>query len=215
MNSKNIAQIKSSIPPDVTLVVVSKHRSNNEIMEAYNAGQRIFGENRVQELMQKQSLLPADIQWHLIGHLQTNKVKYIASFINLIHSVDSHELLVEINKRAKNNNRIIPCLLQVHIAMEERKYGFQYDELKNYLLSDNISSLKHVQINGLMGMATFTDDNDMISEEFRKLLAFYSEMKDLLNSNTFNTLSMGMSGDYKIAIKQGSNMIRIGTAIFS
>ncbi len=184
-------------------------------MEAYNAGQRIFGENRVQELMQKQSLLPADIQWHLIGHLQTNKVKYIASFINLIHSVDSHELLVEINKRAKNNNRIIPCLLQVHIAMEERKYGFQYDELKNYLLSDNISSLKHVQINGLMGMATFTDDNDMISEEFRKLLAFYSEMKDLLNSNTFNTLSMGMSGDYKIAIKQGSNMIRIGTAIFS
>ena len=190
------------------MVAVSKTKPNNYILEAYQAGQRIFGENKVQELVEKHNILPDDIQWHMIGHLQTNKVKYIAPFVSLIHSVDSKKLLIEIDKRAKQNNRVIHCLLQIHIAQESTKFGLNENEALE-LLEMNLSN---ISIDGLMGMATFTDDKRQIRSEFKYLKNTYEKVRSEFN-NLF-ILSMGMSGDYDIAIKEGSNMIRIGSSIF-
>ena len=205
---KNINSIKRSIPSNIRLIAVSKTKPNSQILSAYNAGQRTFGENKVQELVKKKEELPDDIQWHMIGHLQTNKVKYIAPFISLIHAVDSFKLMKEINKRAEQNNRIIDCLLQVHIATESTKFGFNINEIENAIKEFN--KFKNINIKGLMGMATFTNNTEQINNEFKKISLLFKKVK----TNTLNTLSIGMSGDYKLAINNGSTMIRIGSAIF-
>lgn len=213
--TNNLNHILSALPPNVRLIAVSKTQPAEAIMEAYNAGQRCFGENRVQELATKYALLPKDIEWHFIGHLQTNKVKYITSFVRLIHSIDSVELLKEVNKRAAQHTRVIDCLLQVHIAQEETKYGFSFDEAETLLQSGEIEKLTNVSITGLMGMATLTDDKEQIRKEFRTLSGFFKQNQKLSTANCrLTTLSVGMTGDYKLAIHEGSNMIRIGTAIF-
>lgn len=201
---------------NVTLIAVSKTKSNEEVMEAYQAGQRLFGENMVQELVEKQQNLPKDIQWHLIGHLQSNKVKYIAPFIAMIQSVDSLKLLQEIDKHAQKNNRVIDCLLQVHIADEETKFGLGFDEVIELLRSEEFAGLKHIRIKGLMGIATNTDNEKQLKEEFYELRTFFDGIKQSFfrEENSFDTLSMGMSSDYKIAIEQGSNMVRLGSTIF-
>jgi pyridoxal phosphate enzyme (YggS family) len=204
----NLNTILKSIPKEVTLVVVSKTRQNSAMIEAYQLGQRIFGENKVQELVQKYEELPKDIYWHMIGHLQTNKVKFIAPFISLIHGVDSVKLLKEINKRAKQNNRVIDCLLQVHIATESTKFGFDIPELNNAINSTN--EYQNIRIVGLMGMATFTDNKQQVIQEFSSLKIVF----DTVKNEDITTLSMGMSGDYQLAIEQGSNMVRVGSAIF-
>lgn len=198
------------------LIAVSKTHPVEKIKEAYDAGQRIFGENKVQEMCAKQPLLPHDIEWHLIGHLQTNKVKQVAPFVSLIHSVDSLKLLEEINKQAKKVNRVIPCLLQVFIANEETKFGFDPNELTELIESDKIASLDGVKVLGLMGMATFTDNKDQVRGEFRNLKSLFDKIKTMnLSSNIeMKELSMGMSQDYEIAIEEGSTLVRIGTAIF-
>ena len=209
MNIKaNISNLLNDLDNQIQLVAVSKTKPNNYILEAYQAGQRIFGENKVQELVEKHNILPNDIQWHMIGHLQTNKVKYIAPFVSLIHSVDSKKLLIEIDKRAKQNNRVIHCLLQIHIAQESTKFGLNENEALE-LLEMNLSN---ISIDVLMGMATFTDDKRQIRSEFKYLKNTYEKVRSEFN-NLF-ILSMGMSGDYDIAIKEGSNMIRIGSSIF-
>ncbi len=199
-----------------TLVAVSKRKSAEEIMKAYEAGHRDFGENKVQELREKQPALPNDIRWHMIGHLQTNKVKFIAPYIHLIHSVDSAKLLDEINKQALKNKRIIPCLLQVHIATEETKYGFSYEEIRELLSSATIGTMDNIVIRGLMGMATYTDNEAQIHDEFRSLRLFNESLKKDISMPNFrlDTLSMGMSDDYEIALDEGSNMIRVGSKIF-
>lgn len=210
---KAYQQIKSSIPNDVTLVAVSKTKPTEQLLEAYNAGVRIFGENRVQEVVDKHEALPKDIEWHMIGHLQSKKTKYIAPFISLIHSVDSIKLLKVINKEAEKNNRVIDCLIQFHIAEEESKYGFLPNDAIELAEKINELNLKHVHIKGIMGMATFTDNTNQVQEEFRNL----KQVFDLLKKNKWphiDTLSMGMSGDYDIAIKEGSTMIRVGSKIF-
>lgn len=214
MNS--FEQIKSTIPEGVTLVAVSKTKPNEAILDVYNQGQRVFGENKVQELVDKYEALPKDIEWHLIGHLQTNKVKYIAPFVALIHAVDSLKLLQEINKQGLKNNRIIPCLFQFHIADEETKFGFDQQEIDILLKSEAFAELKNIQINGVMGMATFTDNQQQIESEFQSLKLIFDELKSnfFSDSQSFQTISMGMSGDYQLAIKSGSNMVRIGSAIF-
>ncbi len=201
---------------NVTLIAVSKTKSEEEVMEAYHAGQRLFGENMVQELVEKYEKLPKDIQWHLIGHLQSNKVKYIAPFISMIESVDSLKLLQEIDKHAQKNNRIIDCLLQVYIADEDTKYGLGFDEVIELLRSDEYKALKHVRIRGVMGIATNTDNIKQIREEFYELKTFFDGIKQsyFRKDNSFDTVSMGMSSDYKIAIEQGSNMVRLGSTIF-
>ena len=204
----NLNTILKSIPKEVTLVAVSKTRQNSAIIEAYQLGQRIFGENKVQELVQKYEKLPKDIYWHMIGHLQTNKVKFIAPFISLIHGVDSVKLLKEINKKAKQNNRVIDCLLQVHIATESTKFGFDISELNNAINSAN--EYQNIRIVGLMGMATFTDNKQQVIQEFSSLKTVF----DTVKNEHITTLSMGMSGDYQLAIEQGSNMVRVGSAIF-
>lgn len=198
------------------LVAISKTMPEDLIMEAYRAGQRIFGENRVQELVDKQVKLPQDIQWHMVGHLQSNKVKYIAPFVSLIHSVDSLKLAGEINKQAARNNRIIPCLLQVHIAEEETKFGLSEEELGQLMEDISISGFKNIKIVGLMGMATFTDDEDMIRREFRQLKLMMTKAAQSFENELIelSELSMGMSGDYRIAIEEGSTLIRVGTGIF-
>lgn len=203
-----ILHYKKRLADNVHLVAVSKTKPNDLILEAYEAGQRIFGENKVQELVEKEQSLPNDIEWHMIGHLQTNKVKYIAPFVSLIHAVDSIKLLEEINKRAKNNNRVIRCLLQLHIAKESSKFGLN----KEGILEILESKFSNVSIVGLMGMATFTSDEKQIREEFKYLKGFYDELKE--QHPGFSILSMGMSGDYDIAIEEGSNMVRIGSSIF-
>lgn len=210
--AENIQQIKNEIPETATLVAVSKTKPNEAILEAYDAGQRIFGENKVQELVQKYEDLPKDIEWHLIGHLQTNKVKYIAPFVNLIHAVDSMKLLKEINKQALKNNRVINCLLQVKIAEEESKFGLNTTDAKALLTSHKVKGLEGVNIVGLMGMATNSLDQNQIKQEFKSLNTFFKQLNT--QHPTLNTLSMGMSGDYKLAIEQGSNMIRVGSTIF-
>ena len=203
-----LVSIKSKLPETVTLVAVSKTKPNSDILAAYTAGQRVFGENKVQELVKKQEELPKDIQWHMIGHLQRNKVKFIAPFVALIHGVDNLKLLQEIDKRAGQNNRKIDCLLQVHIAKEDTKFGFEINKVKEVLLIT--SSFKNISIIGLMGMATFTEDNKQIKDEFKNLKDVFDSIKD----DKITTLSMGMSGDYPLAIEQGSTMVRIGSAIF-
>ena len=204
----NLNTILKSIPKEVTLVAVSKTRQNSAIIEAYQLGQRIFGENKVQELVQKFDELPKDINWHMIGHLQTNKVKYLAPFVSLIHGVDSVKLLKEINKRAKQNNRVIDCLLQVHIATESTKFGFDIPKVNEAI--DSANEYQNIRIVGLMGMATFTDNKQQVIQEFSSLKTVF----DTVKNEHITTLSMGMSGDYQLAIEQGSNMVRVGSAIF-
>lgn len=216
MISENLIKVKANIPSDVTLVAVSKTKPNEAILEAYNTGQRIFGENRVQELVEKFEELPKDIKWHFIGHLQTKKVKYIAPFVTLIHGVDSFKLLQEINKRAKNEKRIIDVLIQFHIAQEVSKSGFTFEEAKEMLESKEFVELENVNIKGVMGMATFTDNTERIQDEFRTLNNYFEVFRShyfKFNDN-FSVISMGMSGDYEIAIGEGSNMVRIGSTIF-
>ncbi len=200
----------------VQLVAVSKTKSTDDILEAYRAGQRIFGENVVQELTGKHEALPKDIAWHLVGHLQSNKVKYIAPFISLIHSVDSLKLLAEIDKQAAKHDRVIDCLLQVHIAAEETKFGVDHVELIELLRSETFAELRHVRIRGLMGIATNTPNEKEIKEEFRELKSLFDGIKASFfrNEAHFDTLSMGMSSDYRIAIEQGATMIRLGSTIF-
>jgi PLP dependent protein len=212
----NISLIKSMIPASVRLVAVSKTKPVSDILQAYNSGQRLFGENRVQELLNKKDLLPADIEWHLIGHLQSNKVKFIAPFISMIQSVDSYKLLVAINSEALKNKRIIDCLLQIHIAAEETKFGFSIQELVEDLRSGNMLNLNNIRIRGVMGMATFTSDTDQVRKEFGYLRECFLSLKENYFKTTasFSEISMGMSGDYEIALQEGSTMVRIGSLIF-
>ena len=205
---KNLKKLLNSIPKEITLVAVSKTKPISDILVAYESGQRIFGENKVQELEMKHTKLPSDIKWHMIGHLQSNKVKYIAPFISLIHAVDSLKLLKEINRRAKQNNRIINCLLQVHIASERTKFGFEINEINEIL--DESNKLENICIKGLMGMATFTEEKSQLNSEFTKINNLFKKIKN----KKINTLSIGMRGDYKLAINNGSTMIRIGSTIF-
>ena len=213
--AQNLLKIKSSLPSTVTLVAVSKTKPISDLMEAYDAGQRIFGENKIQEMAEKWEAMPKDIEWHMIGHVQTNKVKFMAPFVSLIHGVDSLKLLEEINKQAKKNNRIIDCLLQIYIAEEETKFGLDEKELKEILVSEAFKEMKNIRIVGLMGMATFTDKQDQIKKEFTYLKSIFDKTNQLLTSNSqLLTLSMGMSGDYQLAIECGSTMVRIGSSIF-
>src|ERR1051325_1358993 len=216
--AEDLHRIKSGLPSNVTLVAVTKTHPSEVVLEAYNAGHKIFGENKVQEMADKYHNLPKDIEWHLIGHLQTNKVKYIAPFVKLIHSVDSLKLLKEINKQAKKNNRIIDCLLQIYIAKEETKYGLDFTEAEQLLVLGELRELKNVRITGLMGMATNTDNQDQVRTEFRSLKIFFDRLSTRnsqqgTSNPGLETLSMGMTSDYKIAIEEGSNMVRIGSAI--
>lgn len=214
MIASRINYIKKQIPNYVTLIAVSKTKPNELIEEGMSSGHLDFGENKVQELVSKYENLPKNIRWHMIGHLQRNKVKYIAPFVYMIHGVDSERLLKEINKQGKNNNRKINCLLQFHIASENTKFGFSLDEVESLQKEDFFNHLQHVNICGVMGMATFTDDNEMIRSEFNNLKSYFEKIKIHFNVNEFKTISMGMSGDYPIAIDCGSNMIRVGSAIF-
>lgn len=209
-------EISKQIPSDVTLVAVSKTKPVEQIMKVYEQGQRHFGENKVQELVDKYDQMPKDIKWHLIGHLQTNKVKYVAPFVHLIHAVDSLKLLKEINKQAKKNNRVIDCLLQFHIADEESKFGMNFDEVKELLESREFVEMENVSIVGVMGMATFTEDENQVQQEFQNLEGYFQILKShyFKFNEQFKEISMGMSGDYQIAIANGSTMVRIGSAIF-
>lgn len=214
--AENIKKILSEIPTNVSLVAISKTKPLEAVLEAYNSGQRIFGENKVQELTTKYEQLPKDIEWHLVGHLQTNKVKYIAPFVSLIHSVDSLSLLKEIDKQGKKNNRIIRCLLQVYIASEETKFGLSENELDELVNSKELSLFENVSICGLMGMATFTEDTSQIRKEFNSLYRIFQRLKETRYANLpeFREISMGMSSDYRIAVEEGSTMVRIGSDIF-
>jgi hypothetical protein len=213
----NLRSIQASLPEKVTLVAVSKTKPVSDLMEAYEAGQRIFGENKIQEMTEKWETMPKDIQWHMIGHVQTNKVKYMAPYVNLIHGVDGLKLLQEINKQAQKNNRIIDCLLQVYIAEEESKFGLdeaEVNEILEYVQNDN-NEMNQIRIVGLMGMATFTNNPAQVAKEFSRLKTIFDSYSNLNTKNCqLNTLSMGMSGDYALAIKCGSTMVRIGSSIF-
>ena len=208
----NLENINLKISSEVCLVAVSKTKPISDILEAYEYGQRVFGENKIQELVEKHKKLPKDIEWHMIGHIQRNKVKYMAPFVSLIHSADSYRLIKEINKQGKINNRVINCLLQIKIASEESKFGFTEKEATDFLNSDECVSFKNIKIVGLMGMATFTDDQRKIDQEFNKLKIFYKKVNR--SNSEINVLSMGMSNDYPIAIRNGSTMVRIGSSIF-
>lgn len=212
----NIQEIKKSLPQHVTLVAVSKTHPVETVMEAYNAGHRIFGENKVQELVPKYEAMPKDIEWHLIGHLQSNKVKYIASFVSLIHSVDGLKLLEVIDKEAQKHNRVIDCLLQIHIASEETKFGLSADELEELLSSNDFREMKNIRVVGLMGMATFIDNMAQVRMEFKFLSTLFQSVKAkyFADKPWFKELSMGMSSDYTVAIEEGSTMVRIGSNIF-
>ena len=215
--SINLLKIKSTLPSTVTLVAVSKTKPISDLMEAYDAGQRIFGENKIQEMAEKWEAMPKDIEWHMIGHVQTNKVKFMAPFVSLIHGVDSLKLLEEINKQAKKNNRIIDCLLQVYIAEEESKFGLDEDELAGIIrfITQNSVIYKNIRIVGLMGMATFTDNQNQIKKEFTHLKSIFDSYQNLKSVIcNLKSLSMGMSGDYNLAIECGSTMVRIGSSIF-
>ncbi|MFV5699216.1 YggS family pyridoxal phosphate-dependent enzyme [Flavobacterium sp. ZT3R17] len=215
--AQNLLKIKSTLPEYVTLVAVSKTKPVADLIEAYEAGQRIFGENKIQEMAEKWEQMPKDIQWHMIGHVQTNKVKFMAQFVSLIHGVDSLKLLQEINKQAQKNNRIIDCLLQIHIAEEETKFGLDEEELAYLLSSNEFMEMKDIRIVGLMGMATFTDNKNQIKKEFLHLKSIFDAIRsrDAINRvSTVSILSMGMSGDYQLAIECGSTMVRIGSSIF-
>lgn len=209
---ENLINIKFALPENVTLVAVSKTKPVSDLMDAYNAGQRIFGENKIQEMAEKHEVMPKDIKWHMIGHVQRNKVKYMAEFVSLIHGVDNFKLLKEINKQAQKHNRIIACLLQIKIASEDSKFGMTLNEASEILESQEFSELKNITVSGVMGMATFTDDKALVNREFKSLKNIFTELKK--DNPSFKTLSMGMSGDYKLAIDNGSTMIRVGSSIF-
>ena len=215
MIKENLTQINNTLPDHVTLVAVSKTKPIADIQEAYDAGQRVFGENKVQEMVTKHEELPKDIQWHMIGHLQRNKVKYMAHFVDLIHGVDSFKTLKEIDKQAKKHDRVINCLLQAHIAQEDTKFGFSFNEMDAIINSDEFKDLNNIKVVGLMGMATFTDNQNQIKEEFTSLKNYFDSKKSYQSQNfDLKTLSMGMSGDYQLAIDCGSTMVRIGSSIF-
>ena len=209
---ENLNSLKNQIPEHVTLVAVSKTKPLADILEAYNTGHRVFGENKVQEMVDKFHGLPNDIKWHMIGHLQRNKVKYIAGFVELIHGVDNLKLLIEINKQGLKNDRIINCLLQIKIATEDSKFGMPINEAKQLITTEEFKSLKNISIKGVMGMATYTDDKEQIRSEFELLEKGFNDLKMYLKN--MSTISMGMSGDYNIAINAGSTMIRVGSSIF-
>ncbi|MBA5791858.1 YggS family pyridoxal phosphate-dependent enzyme [Flavobacterium sp. xlx-214] len=210
-----LQKINNELPSNVHLVAVSKTKPVADLMEAYNAGQRIFGENKIQEMTDKWQQMPKDIQWHMIGHVQTNKVKYMAPYVSLIHGVDSLKLLIEINKQAKKWRRTIACLLQVYIATEETKFGLAQDELLQVIHSEEFKALENIKVIGLMGMASFTDDATIIEKEFQSLKDIFDYIQPYQLPNChFQQLSMGMSGDYKIAIKCGSTIVRIGSSLF-
>lgn len=212
---ENLQNIIKSIPESVTLVAVSKTKPRGDLMEAYNAGQRIFGENKIQEMVSKYEEMPKDIQWHMIGHVQRNKVKYMAPFVSLIHGVDSLKLLKEINKQAKKNDRVIDCLLQIKIAQEDSKFGMQAKEAFVLLQSEELKELKNICIKGVMGMATFTDNKNQVESEFKYLKSNFEQLRAHNCDNCdLQIISMGMSGDYPLAIECGSNMIRVGSSIF-
>jgi PLP dependent protein len=212
----NLIKINKAVPGYVRVIAVSKMQPVSALMEAYHAGQRVFGENKVQELVFKHAQLPSDIEWHFIGHLQTNKVRYLAPFISLIHSIDSLNLLKEVNKEAIKNNRIIDCLLQFHIAAEETKFGLSTKEAVTILDSKDYQTMNNVRITGVMGMSSFSDDKALVRSEFKSLYDCFLTLKGgyFKKNDAFNVVSMGMSGDYQIAIEEGSTMIRIGTSIF-
>lgn len=209
--SDNLKYLKKELPEAVVLVAVSKTKPISDLMQAYDAGQRVFGENKIQEMEAKSKQMPNDVEWHMIGHVQRNKVKYMAPFVNLIHGVDSIKLLQEINKEAKKHDRVIHCLLQIKIAKEESKYGMDEKDALELLSSEELKTFKNVTIVGLMGMATFTDDQEQLSIEFQKLKNFYDQCQ---KNYPFYVLSMGMSGDYQLAVEHGSTMVRIGSALF-
>jgi hypothetical protein len=213
---QNLEEILKTVAKGCTLIAVSKTHPAEKVQEAYACGQRVFGENKVQEMTAKYELLPKDIQWHLIGHLQSNKVKYIAPFVHLIHSIDSLKLLQEVDKQAKKFNRVIDCLLQIHVAQEETKFGFSPEEVIDFLKDPALANLQGIKIVGIMGMASFTENMDQVRGEFKLLKNLFDNLKSMpLPENTvMNELSMGMSGDYKIAIEEGSTMVRVGSAIF-
>ena len=208
----NLSQIKTQLPSHVTLVAVSKTKPVKDLMEAYNSGQRIFGENKIQEMAEKQQQMPKDIQWHMIGNVQRNKVKYMASFVDLVHGVDSLKLLNEINKQAAKHQRVINCLLQLKIAQEDTKFGMTSKEAHEILTSEHFKSLKNIAIVGVMGMASFTEDTTQIKEEFTQLKSNFDSLKN--TEENLKVVSMGMSGDYVLAIEEGSTMIRVGSKIF-
>lgn len=214
--AENILKLRSSIPENVCLVAISKTRSEEEILEAYMAGQLDFGENKVQELVSKANSLPADIRWHLVGHLQSNKVKSVVPFIHLIHAVDSLKLLSEINREAVRNNKVVHCLLQFYIASEETKFGLSLEEGIDILESGDFKIMHNINISGVMGMASFTEDQQKVRAEFKELMRIFRLLKDrfFINSPSFRELSMGMSGDFPVAIEEGSTMVRLGTIIF-
>ena len=213
--SENLKNITSSLPNHVTLVAVSKTKPVSDLTEAYHEGQRIFGENKIQEMAEKFEVVPKDIQWHMIGHVQRNKVKYMAEFVSLIHGVDNFKLLQEINKQAKKYDRIIDCLFQIKIASEDSKFGMTLTEVENIIQSKDFSELKNVRITGVMGMATFTDDESQVKEEFNTLKSIFDSLKNIESSNFKpEIISMGMSGDYKLAMDCGSTMVRVGSSIF-
>lgn len=209
---ENLLQLKSELPSHVTLVAVSKTKPVSDLMKAYDAGQRIFGENKIQEMADKYEEMPKDIQWHMIGHVQTNKVKYMAEFVSLIHGVDSLKLIKEINKQAKKYNRVIDCLLQIKIAEEDSKFGMSYEDASALLQSDDLLDFQNIRITGLMGMATFTDDTAQVESEFKFLKSTFDKLSKL--NAELKIISMGMSGDYMLAIDSGSTMIRVGSSIF-
>ncbi|MDD2797270.1 MAG: YggS family pyridoxal phosphate-dependent enzyme [Bacteroidales bacterium] len=214
--TKNLQSVQQNIPPHVRLVAVSKFHPNEAIEEAYKCGQRIFGESRVQELVQKESSLPKDIEWHFIGHLQTNKIKQIVPSVTMIHAIDSERLLSEINLHAQKANRTISCLLQIHIAKEETKFGFSFDDCREFIASNRWQKFENIEIAGLMGMATYTENKIQVRNEFKSLHLFFQELKttQFKEKNYFCELSMGMSDDYQLAIEEGSTLVRIGSTIF-
>jgi hypothetical protein len=210
--SEQIKFYKSQLPKEVVLVAVSKTKPEEDLLEAYNAGQRIFGENKIQEMTEKWENLPKDIEWHMIGHVQSNKVKYMAEYVNLVHGIDRLKLIKELNKQAEKYNRTIDCLLQIKIAEEDSKFGMDIDEAEAILNKDFKKTYPNVNVVGFMGMATFTDDEEQIQREFKTLKSYFDKLSK--DHKSLKTLSMGMSGDYKLALKEGSTMVRIGSAIF-
>lgn len=216
MIQENLNIVRATVPSNVTLIAVSKTKPVSDLQEAYDAGQRIFGENKALEMRDKHQVLPDDIQWHFIGHLQTNKIKYIAPFVTLIHAIDSLSLLEAVNKEAVKNNRVIDCLLQFHIAQEDTKFGLDMEEAKTLLESDSFKDLKNVNIVGVMGMATFTDDSAQVRTEFKNLKNIFDTLKEnyFADKDSFKEISMGMSDDYPIAIEEGATMVRVGSKIF-
>ena len=216
MIKENLEKIRATVPEGVTLVAVSKTKPISDIQEAYDAGQRIFGENYPQEMRDKHEVLPTDIQWHFIGHLQTNKIKYIISFVTLIHSIDTANLLEAVNKEAKKHDRVVDCLLQFHIALEETKFGLDLDEARQLLDSEAFKQMENVRICGVMGMGTFTDDMEEVRKEFKHLKSIFDTLKKayFADQPQFKEISMGMSEDYPIAIEEGATLIRVGSKIF-